>query len=201
MNNPRRILPLIPLLGVIVLGFYGVSLLATASRNQSCQSNLKRIGLGLSQYQRDYDEKNVMANNWKAALQPYTKAPQIFDCPSRENNYALNRYSSGTSFGQLQKNRDFTETPTVFDSTSNQPSAADFGTSYPEKGAHPFWRRGRGTNVLFFDMHVEWRQQKPDFEAIKLLPTPLPPIIIHESPVKRDAWGRIIVKIEPSKPR
>jgi prepilin-type N-terminal cleavage/methylation domain-containing protein/prepilin-type processing-associated H-X9-DG protein len=60
------------------------------ARRASCQSNLKQIGLGVMQYTQDYDERypqdwSVGANrayNWDAALQPYLKSTQVYQCPS-----------------------------------------------------------------------------------------------------------------------
>ncbi len=72
------------------------------ARRSSCQSNLKQIGLGLLQYQRDYDEKapfdyadsdgsgaynpNFDAG-WMQILQPYIKSTQVFQCPSEPLPY------------------------------------------------------------------------------------------------------------------
>ena len=66
------------------------------ARRSSCQSNLKQIGLGLLQYQQDYDESNVAfvygnaynsgtattGYTWNDAIFPYVKSEQIFNCPS-----------------------------------------------------------------------------------------------------------------------
>lgn len=75
------------------------------ARMASCQSNLKQIGLGLLQYQQDYDERTVpyfystvdegvtKSQFWygltsttgtdtaHGLLQPYIKSGQIVDCP------------------------------------------------------------------------------------------------------------------------
>ena len=64
------------------------------ARRSSCQSNLKQIGLGIIQYQQDYDEKFPLAMmspapgsvlGWSAVIQPYTKSTQILQCPSEPN--------------------------------------------------------------------------------------------------------------------
>ncbi len=66
------------------------------ARRASCQSNLKQTGLGILQYQQDYDEKfPLLRNNGAAgggggngyggvfvAIQPYLKSTQILQCPS-----------------------------------------------------------------------------------------------------------------------
>ena len=72
------------------------------SRRSSCQSNLKQIGLGFSQYERDYDEKHPLAytdndasgtynanfdKGWMDNVQPYIKSTQLFQCPSELDDY------------------------------------------------------------------------------------------------------------------
>ncbi len=73
------------------------------ARRSSCQSNLKQIGLGLIQYQQDYDEKTCGAwygpggfpgtNRWMDVVQPYLKSQQIFVCPSATGNQT--QYATG----------------------------------------------------------------------------------------------------------
>ncbi|RYX83371.1 DUF1559 domain-containing protein [bacterium] len=64
------------------------------ARRASCQSNLKQIGLGILQYQQDYDERfpgryNPGTNqSWRGLIQPYVKSTQLFQCPS--NTGAIN---------------------------------------------------------------------------------------------------------------
>lgn len=69
------------------------------ARRSSCQSNLKQLGLGILQYNQDYDERMVMSNypgfplnladtggggfqTWDTRTFPYTKSAQILTCPS-----------------------------------------------------------------------------------------------------------------------
>ena len=61
------------------------------ARRASCQSNLKQIGLAITQYTQDYDENMPAAwwvmpsgaqMSWKDAVQPYVKSVQLFACPS-----------------------------------------------------------------------------------------------------------------------
>jgi prepilin-type processing-associated H-X9-DG protein len=58
-------------------------------RRTSCQSNLKQIGMGISQYIQDNNEKYPIAynskSNWSQATFPYIKSTQVFECPN--NNY------------------------------------------------------------------------------------------------------------------
>lgn len=59
------------------------------ARRASCQSNLKQIALGYSQYVQDYDERYPIkyydtgsTYGWAYFIQPYTKSIQILQCPS-----------------------------------------------------------------------------------------------------------------------
>ena len=68
------------------------------ARKSSCQSNLKQIGLGLLQYNQDYDERFPLTGGqatsatsptavtgsigWSNQIQPYIKSVQILQCPS-----------------------------------------------------------------------------------------------------------------------
>jgi len=68
-----------------------------AARRASCSSNLKQIGLALTQYQQEYDEKTAKAwygpggydksnstdvYKWMDVVQPYIKSTDLFTCPS-----------------------------------------------------------------------------------------------------------------------
>lgn len=63
------------------------------ARRASCQSNLKQITLGITQYIQDYDETYPLVYNyvpartppyqcWGEWVQPYVKSQDIFTCPS-----------------------------------------------------------------------------------------------------------------------
>jgi len=60
------------------------------ARQTSCASNEKQIGLGLTQYVQDNDERwpAVMRQDtngwtfWQVAIQPYIKSAGVFRCPS-----------------------------------------------------------------------------------------------------------------------
>lgn len=58
------------------------------ARAISCLSNEKQIGLGIIQYQQDYDEKNPGGLNgygggsgYAGQIYPYVKSTQVFKCP------------------------------------------------------------------------------------------------------------------------
>ena len=60
------------------------------ARQSSCQSNCKQIGIALTQYCQDYDEKYMPRDangySWRSMVQPYIKSPQVFTCPSNTSN-------------------------------------------------------------------------------------------------------------------
>lgn len=104
MKINRLVLKSFVLLGVPVMGAAIVfPMFAHArenARRASCQSNLKQIGLGLLQYEQDYNghlppvkgvtfvpPKTVMdmptgVYGWADALYPYTKSTCLLNCPS-----------------------------------------------------------------------------------------------------------------------
>lgn len=81
------------------------------ARRSSCQSNLKQIGLGLTQYLQDYDEKmpnsafggvaaatDAVNYKWMDAIFPYIKSEQIFVCPSDPGGkYIYQKNLNGTT--------------------------------------------------------------------------------------------------------
>lgn len=85
------------------------------ARRASCQSNLKQLGLGMMQYNQDYDEKLPLYYNgatglgWGHVIDPYLKSDQLFKCPSSadvlsESDYAYNLwlgYSNAIPAGPL----------------------------------------------------------------------------------------------------
>lgn len=74
------------------------------ARRTACLSNEKQIGLGILQYNQDYDEKYIAGANsygrgsgWAGQLYPYVKSTAVFKCPDDSTNlpgtnvsYALN---------------------------------------------------------------------------------------------------------------
>jgi prepilin-type processing-associated H-X9-DG protein len=69
------------------------------ARRSSCQSNLKQIGIGLTQYAQDFDERlPAVATGggafpsspygWADGIQPYIKSNAVFQCPSETNGNA-----------------------------------------------------------------------------------------------------------------
>jgi len=62
------------------------------ARNASCQSNLKQLGLAVTQYVQDSDEKYPVGcdqnwqTNWATTAYPYVKSFGVFFCPDDSDN-------------------------------------------------------------------------------------------------------------------
>ncbi|HEY3333542.1 MAG TPA: DUF1559 domain-containing protein [Capsulimonadaceae bacterium] len=64
------------------------------ARQTTCASNLKQIGLAITQYSQDYDETHLsyFSNfggvnwTWEYTVQPYVKSVDMFVCPSNAGN-------------------------------------------------------------------------------------------------------------------
>lgn len=124
---------------------------------QTCQSNLRQVGLAMMQYARDYDERYPLGNNWADALHPYSKKPAIFRCPSRSDlphGYAMNKRMARASMADIY---DPQNTVLGFDSDAGRTNPCDIGTSLPTVSRHPL-----GHSILFADAHVA-TVAKPDF--------------------------------------
>lgn len=67
------------------------------ARRASCQSNLKQIGLGLTQYTQDYDEKFVAGAGWAGQVYPYIKSTGVFKCP--DDSTSANGAAVPVSYG------------------------------------------------------------------------------------------------------
>lgn len=86
------VIAIIVILAAILFPVFGKA--RENARRSSCASNLKQLGLGLLQYEQDYDEcfpsltmgQFATASNpylfWPYRVQPYLKSAQVFDCPS-----------------------------------------------------------------------------------------------------------------------
>lgn len=94
------VIAIIAILAAILFPVFGRA--RENARRSSCQSNLKQIGLGILQYNQDYDERfppsrsNGTPNvSWPLAVQPYVKSTQLFRCPS--NTGPSDQFIDGTN--------------------------------------------------------------------------------------------------------
>ncbi|BDI34444.1 hypothetical protein CCAX7_64950 [Capsulimonas corticalis] len=70
------------------------------ARQISCVSNLKQIGLGITQYVQDYDETypvcrlgDASSTPWHSLIMPYVKSTGVFKCPDDSDS----TFVSGTN--------------------------------------------------------------------------------------------------------
>ena len=82
------VIAIIAILAAILFPVFGRA--RENARRSSCQSNLKQIGLGITQYAQDYDEILILGGQgnttsdqkWMDIVQPYGESSQLFTCPS-----------------------------------------------------------------------------------------------------------------------
>lgn len=196
MARPRKAFTLIELLVVIAI----ISLLAVIlfpvfgrarenARRSSCQSNLRQIGLGLTQYLQDYDEVLVSsiygttANNaesfyrWQDAIHPYTKSSQVFNCPSEGGKSANRSYTHRASKGGVTKNNGSYAINASYRNSRNSPvSYLDMKETAPyirmlpalPVPAETVWVC-EGTNNVF---QLEWKNNAEHFDTLNSDPYP-----------------------------
>ena len=120
------------------------------------KSNLKQIGLALTQYAQDHDERFPNAAHWMDALSPYLKDKTVFYDPfqpgAHRYGYALNHNCSGKSLTAFVY---LAETVFVFDSTLGTRNASDTGQSL-RIITGPY---ESGSNYVFVDGHVKMVSQ------------------------------------------
>lgn len=78
------VIAIISLLAAILFPVFGLA--RENARRNSCQSNLKQIGLGLMQYTQDFDEyfpcgSTGFGDGWAGQIFPYVRSRQLFICP------------------------------------------------------------------------------------------------------------------------
>lgn len=111
------VISIIALLAAILFPVFGRA--RENARRSSCQSNLKQIGLGLTQYLQDYDEKMprsafgpggatavsdaILNYKWMDAIYPYVKSEQIFVCPT-DSLSAPYSFRNGSNYGSYGQN-------------------------------------------------------------------------------------------------
>lgn len=73
--------------------------------NPRCLDNMREVGLGLSQYVEDYDERYPPMDtpgNFRTALQPYVPGRKTFICPATNTWYQPNKCLEGQSIAGVQ---------------------------------------------------------------------------------------------------
>lgn len=170
--KPRTIAALMAFVGLGVALGLAIQPRRRALETQNCQANLKMIGLGFAQYNRDYDEHTPPHPRWTEKLQPYLEGrlhqlkhkptfEQLFSCPLDETRYTLNRFYTNIDIKIIESSQ---TSVVVFDSTSQTPNASDFGASWPRENKHQLAQTW-GNNALFDDGHVELMKRKPKFAS------------------------------------
>lgn len=97
---PARILSVV-FVGLVAAVLFPVFARSPEHPRNSCQSNLKQIGLGFAQYEQDYDERfppvalKGTAYGWADALYPYTKSTRLFQCPVEANEGQTDPHLTG----------------------------------------------------------------------------------------------------------
>lgn len=95
------VIAILALLAAILMPVFGR--VRENGRRSACQSNLKQIGLAITQYIQDYDERFPLAlygnldngTGWASGLQRYTRSYQVLQCPSDRFPPTLSRDETG----------------------------------------------------------------------------------------------------------
>lgn len=119
------------------------------ARRSSCQSNLKQIGLGISQYAQDFDEMlppstiNSAKVPWHKLVYPYLKSYQIYKCPSHhgDDNLMVNGTSGLIPASYLAVTGC---SSTSYMNSSNTPGTGNVGgqpAMVPYSSSQPSWMK------------------------------------------------------------
>lgn len=134
-----------------------------SARRSHCQSNLKQIGLAVLQYTRDYDD-HLPPLQWTAAISPYTKTNDIFQCPSTTNTPNTSDYFFNARL--LRKDTNDIEQPEHLILAGEGPDDAplystlsQFPPLWRKDENSPAWRHLEMGNYLFADGHVKGVRQ------------------------------------------
>ena len=114
-------------------------------RRSACMSNLKQLGLGLTQYAQDSDEVlpsgvNAAGNGWAGAIYPFIKNTSVYHCPSDPLKEPYISYAENQNIVK-QKLMDFTnptdtiafyETSTLNCDPSSPETVSATGISAPQ---------------------------------------------------------------------
>ncbi len=140
------------------------------ARQISCTSNLKQIGLAVTQYCQDWDEATMIANHttgysWYLPLQPYVKSDQVFRCPSMTNrgttttrtDYLVNGvFGHGISLAAFQTPAEQIMFAERLGTVDEEDYHVFYNTAEFELDALDVKRHFDGSNYAFADGHVKW---------------------------------------------
>lgn len=93
-NRAFTLVEILVVIGIVALLtaliFPVASNVREGARSASCASNLNQIGLALSLYVQDNNQRYPLVAQtggltWVDAIFPYAKSPQVFECPSAEH--------------------------------------------------------------------------------------------------------------------
>ena len=153
------------------------------ARRASCQSNLKQIALGATQYIQDYDEHYPLGLTKESEtsysssfdlLQPYLKSSQIGICPSDSDMPDVILPLPNLSPSSYTSNSKVTTTP--FLGEPSPPSIASVAevsrlpliwdaintSTYLLPDVKVARRHLEGANCMFADGHVKWIRTHPE---------------------------------------
>lgn len=148
----------------------------------NCLSNLKNIGMGLSTYNREYEETlcpsylifpGNIVRNWSVLVQPYIKSDKIVRCPASPG--VNPGYGMNTNFASPQTLSNASLPCAVIRSTADTICLVDANSSSsdPDPNTNTYgyvgftgrtvtggWaavpRHQEGANCLFFDGHAKF---------------------------------------------
>lgn len=81
-----EVVSVIAIIAIVAAIIFPVFQKVKGGSHTSCQSNLKQLGLAITQYQQDADGDfptgfNATGNGWAGQLYPYTKSTGVYHCP------------------------------------------------------------------------------------------------------------------------
>ena len=149
------------------------------ARQSSCSSNLKQLGVAVTQYVQDYDERmpmHVVGTNatptwvyWMEGLQPYVKNVQLMVCPSDDSPYAAASFSgtyrttygyNWTWLGSGNASPAYARTLAQIEFPANTVVFTESPSSYvvhpynPTYLVYPY--HNEGANLVYVDGHAKW---------------------------------------------
>jgi prepilin-type processing-associated H-X9-DG protein len=154
--------------GTLALATCGLTVLLSAwvvaqddialQERAACQANLHQLGLALSMYTQDYDDRLPPANKWTPSFLPYLEGTAVLKCPSdkKTHSYAMNQLLNGRAVLKIYRPD---KTPSLFESNLHRSSASGTTAVIAKPPRHD-----DGNNYLFVDGRVQWLTKPPLFD-------------------------------------